>query len=360
MKTRHTAARAAALLVATMLLAGCGASDGADGVGREASGPSTAGVASGKAVARAQAGIPAKPYDVVEGRAKVTDNADGTRTVTSAWGTATVPKAPKRVVTILGYVDFETMLALGVTPVGAGTQGGTVASGFAPHLKERTAGIQPLGWSEGAPVEKIAALTPDLIFAPDRDSYNAVKDLAPTVPAGAADDRTWQDDTRYIGRVLGLGDQAEKLVADYEADAKELADKLAPVAGDRTVASPQVAHDHAQVYVSGKDSFASSVLQDAGLELAPLVASAKENVELSFENLTELDADILFWQVRQKDEDGTRDTKALELVERSPLWKQLPAVKNDEVHRVDNRPWYFPTILSAQQVLDDIEQALLK
>jgi len=60
----------------------------------------------------------------------VTENADGTRTVASGWGTVTVPAEPKRVVTILGYVDFETMLALGVKPVGAGTQGGLNRHGF--------------------------------------------------------------------------------------------------------------------------------------------------------------------------------------------------------------------------------------
>ena len=100
-------------------------------------------------------------------------------------------------------------------------------------------------------------------------------------------------------------------------------------------------------------------MQDAGLTLAPLVANVKEDVEPSFENLTDLDADILFWQVGRKDEAGSRDTEAFDIVEQSPLWEQLPAVQNDEVHQVDNRPWYFPTILSAEQVLNDIEDALL-
>lgn len=29
------------------------------------------------------------------------------------------------------------------------------------------------------------------------------------------------------------------------------------------------------------------------------------------------------------------------------------------VHFVDNRPWYFPTILGAHVILDDVERALL-
>src|SRR5215207_3363314 len=59
--------------------------------------------------------------DLPEGRGVVTENADGTRTVTSSYGTALVPADPQRVVSVIGDIDFEAMLALGVVPVGAGT-----------------------------------------------------------------------------------------------------------------------------------------------------------------------------------------------------------------------------------------------
>jgi iron complex transport system substrate-binding protein len=296
---------------------------------------------------------------MLEGRARVTENADGTRTVSSEWGKATVSADPQRIVTILGYVDFETILALRVKPVGAGTQGGPVASGFAPHLGERTAGIEPLDWSQGAPVEKIASLRPDLIFASDKDSYDAVKGLAPTVPAGAADDGSWKDDARYVASVLGRAPQAERLLADYEARAADLSAKLQPVMAGRTVASPQVAYDHSQVYVAGENAFSSIVMGEVGLKLAPVLKGSDATVELSLENLADLDADVLFWQVRQDDK-GARDTAALAVVEKNPLWPTLPAVKTGEVHQVDNRPWYFPTILSAEQMLTDISSALLE
>ena len=208
-------------------------------------------------------------------------------------------------------------------------------------------------------MEKIASLHPDLIFAPDPDSYAAVKDLAPTVPAGAADYATWKDDARYVGAVLGLADEVEGLIVAHEERSADLAADLAPVMADRTVASPQVAYDQSQVYVDGAGAFSSQVLGELDLTLAPVAEKSEENVELSFENLADLDADVLFWQVRQKDDDGTPDTGALDVVEDSPLWSSRPAVKADEVHHVDNRPWYFPTILSAGQILDDVEAALL-
>lgn len=298
------------------------------------------------------------PADLPEGRGVVTENDDGTRTVASAWGTSTVPAEPERIVSVLGYVDFESMLALGVTPVAAGTQGGTLQSGFAPHLDGRTDGVEPLAWGDGAPAEAIAALRPDLIFAPDQESADLLAGIAPTVPAGAAED--WKGDFRYIAAVLGLDEEADRLLDDYENDAAQLRDRLAPVIAGDTVASPQVAFDHTQVYVDRADAFSSQVLTELGFILAPFVTNATDvPLAVSFERLPEIDADILFWQVRQRDEDGTRDVAGLDAVKNSPLWNQIPAVAAGTVFEVDNRPWYFPTILAARRMLDDVEHALL-
>lgn len=314
--------------------------------------------AAGRDVTSTTAPEPAKPAP--EGRGTVSENADGTRTVTSAYGTATVPAEPKRIVSVLGYIDFETMLALGVTPVGAGTQGGTAKSGFAPHLQGRTDGIQALAWADGAPVEAIAALRPDLIFAPDEDSAKLVASIAPTVPAGAAKGAEWKEDFRYVAAVLGRSVEANRLLEDYESDAKALRERLRPILAGRTAASPQVNFDHTQIFIDHKGSFSSAVLGELGFTLAPLVTGAtKVPIALSFEKLPELNADILFWQVRQRDEDGSRDVAGLQVAKDNPLWARVPGVAAGTVFEVDNRPWYFPTILAARQMLDDIEEALL-
>lgn len=86
---------------------------------------------------------------------------------------------------------------------------------------------------------------------------------------------------------------------------------------------------------------------------------AKVPIALSFEKLPELDADLLFWQIRQRDEDGSRDVAGLQVAKDNPLWARMPAVDAGMVFEVDNRPWYFPTILASRQMLDDIEGALL-
>lgn len=70
-----------------------------------------------------------------------------------------------------------------------------------------------------------------------------------------------------------------------------------------------------------------------------------------------LDADWLFWQVRQ-DDDGEPDHAGLDVLRANPLFERIPAVTAGRYIEVPNRPWYFPTILGANQILDDIEEAL--
>ena len=301
----------------------------------------------------------ATPGASPEGRGVVTANADGTRTVVSEFGEAVVPAQPQRVVSVIGDIDLETMLALGVVPAGAGTQGGTIESGFAPHLPELVAEVEPLPWVDGVPFEQIAALDPDLVFTNDVETADTLSELAPVVPRGYWWGPEWKEDARYVGAVLGLQEETAALLAAFEDRAAALREELAGAVGDVTVLSAQVSHDHANVLVDPSDAFSSAVLAELGLTLAPLATpNDGEHLAVSYEQLEQLDADILFWQVRQA-ENGSPDVEGLEVLRGNPLYDSIPAVATGEVHEVANRPWYFPTILGAERILDDVEAALL-
>jgi iron complex transport system substrate-binding protein len=294
-----------------------------------------------------------------EGRGIVTENPDGTRTVKSAYGTFDVPAEPERVVSVIGDIDFETMIALGIKPVGAGTQGGTVESGFAPHLTGKIDGVQPLAWADGAPIEAIAVLKPDLIFVPNEESAKQLEEIAPVVSRGSWKGSEWKEDFLWVAEVLGRSDDAKKLLEDYEARAATMKSDLAPKVQGKTVLSPQVAYDHAQVYVDAEDTLSGAVLTELGMKLhETAMRDDEEGIAVSFEQLDQLDADYLFWQVRQAD-DGSVDNKGLEVLKSSPLYSRMQAVAGGGYFEVPNRPWYFPTILGAQQILTDVEKALL-
>ncbi len=293
---------------------------------------------------------------VPEGRAVVTDNGDETRTVEWAEGSAVVPASPERVVTVIGDIDLESLIALGMPPIASGTQDGTVEGGFAPHLAEQTAEVERLAWTDGVPYESIAALEPDLIFS--YGELDQLSQIAPAVPSGSWIGTEWREDFTYIAEVVGEADHAAEVLDEMQTRIDGVAASIADATEGLTAVSAQVAYDHSQVYLEPADSFASAVLSDLGLELGPLVeGTTGDLIPLSFERLDELQADIIFWQVRQG-EGGLPDEEGVALVTESPLWETLPAVAADRVFFVENRPWYFPTILGVERIVDDVEAAL--
>lgn len=104
------------------------------------------------------------------------------RVVQHAAGISGVPKTPKRVV-VLDTGELDSVLALGIRPIGAVTALGT---GFPSYLKGRTEGIADVGTIQQPSLERIAALKPDLILTSKLRHgtlYGQLSRIAPTVMA---------------------------------------------------------------------------------------------------------------------------------------------------------------------------------
>ena len=296
--------------------------------------------------------------ELPEGLGLVAIERDGTRTVTSAWGTVVVPTSPKRIVSVYGDIDFEAMLALGVRPVGAGTPHGRVGETFAPDVAGMAEGVKPLAWADGVPVDEIAKLRPDLIFAPDEATADRLSSIAPAVPRGSWVGTDWKQDFRYVAAVLGKADAAADQLAAWEHRAIKVHASIADRMEGLTVASPKLSDDPGDVRVDPPHAFSSAVLLELGLDLAPVALSADETSQgVPLQQLDGLDADVLFWQVR-RDAAGVVNAGTLPSAKSSPEWSSLPAVRAEAVYEVDDRPWALPTILGAEHILDDVEQAL--
>ena len=150
--------------------------------------------------------------------------AEGVRTVEHAAGTTEITGTPERVV-VLDTGELDAVLALGVTPVGAVRTG--VSDELPAYIED--AGVDPtrianVGTIAEPALEEIAALEPDLILSNavrHADVYDQLSAIAPTVLAEAIGE-TWEDNLRLAGEALGLTDQAEQLLADYEERAAEV------------------------------------------------------------------------------------------------------------------------------------------
>ncbi|MGX6449391.1 iron-siderophore ABC transporter substrate-binding protein [Patulibacter sp. S7RM1-6] len=255
-------------------------------------------------------------------------------TVAHAHGRTTIPREPKRIVTV-GLRDHDTLLALGVKAVGAMDwfQQGT----FAKWPWEHWGGSPPEIVSSGGfeiNFERVAAQRPDLILGVYQDlsagDYAKLSKLAPTVAQSAdheAYTTPWRDETRTIATAVGRREAGERLIA----------------AVDRRYAAVRKAHPEYRgktavmidpagtPYAFGSTDPRGQFLRELGFAPAEALDAATKGefgVELSDERLDLIDVDRLFVLL---------DAKGRDALYRNPVFRRLDVVRRGDVVEV---PYY--------------------
>lgn len=224
-------------------------------------------------------------------------------TVEGAFGSATIDAAPKRVVTI-GWSDADIALALGVKPVGTFDIGPDFPKGVGPWAAERFGDQAPtlLKFTDGLPLEEIIKLEPDLILAVQSgvtaEEYAKLSRVAPTVTyrkGRGAYLAPWPEQTELIGAALGQPEQAKQLVDDTNQAIEQARDDHEDLQGKTF--SFVAARDASQLSVYAPADLRVQFMESLGLKLSEgqrKVAEGQEFfVDLSFERIGELEADVL-------------------------------------------------------------------
>lgn len=233
-------------------------------------------------------------------------------TVTHRFGATTIPAQPKRVVAI---GDEDIVVALGVTPVGI-VRNSATPSGLAPHQEgiidpsaltfidvppgaegERTA---------GANIEQVAALRPDLILAVNgftlEQDYPALARIAPTVGyATAWGSRAGRSRLSWTRRRWGW-----PIAAGRSSPRRR---RRSGRSGTRTLAWPGLAgrtvtfsfaFAPGQIVTLKTDKDPTvKLFKELGMrippavEALPAIAPGNPGGALSFENISQLDGDIV-------------------------------------------------------------------
>ena len=295
-----------------------------------------------------------------------------TRTVDSVYGRIKLPVDPQRVVT--GY-DYTTdyALVLNLPLVAAPGSGGAATQPFPAHqtaaYPEQLADLEKVQTFPEPNLEKIIALNPDCILDPssvdDEQRYERLSAIAPTfvfqiyekaegLPYGRAN---FRGALRSVGAAFGRREEAEEIIARYEARAEELKGRLRERWAGATFAflNPY----GATLYVWGQESDQPSRIFFADLGLTPASFLTPSLQELSLEALADIDADVLFLALSPKEGSLERDQEQAESFVGSALWQQLPAVQKEQVYGFDAE-LYFPAPLTANATLDLVEQTLLR
>ncbi|MFD7646175.1 ABC transporter substrate-binding protein [Streptomyces albidoflavus] len=320
---RRTVSTLAAATAALLLVTGCGSDTGAE----EAKGSVAAGEKGG---------------------------AEATRTVKDATGRAVeIPAEPKRIVT-LTQEDLDAVLALGIEPVGI-TNGQGMDEPPA-YLADQVEGVEVVGNLLQPVMDKVVAAKPDLILAGDMQDEQVLKQLREITPAtlvtmAPTDD--WKLTLRGIGNAVNKLDDANKVIADHEAEAKAAGEKLGKAKGAEV--SIVRWNPDGPSWMENKQ-FASGIALEMGLK-RPKAQDKDGNAHtpsLSLEKIDEIDGDWLFLSTITSDGE-----KALKDVQTKPAYKELDAVRNKHVATVNGSVWSTRGgPLAAGVVVHDIVKAL--
>jgi len=260
-------------------------------------------------------------------------------------GEHSLPKKPERIATTVTYLT-DHMIALGMTPTS------TVKSqneDFPLYLKPFLKDVEIIGDQGKVNVEKLLSLAPDLIITDTNsteiyDSYTKIATTAMLENGYVAPN--WEEAFRGTAAAFGLSDQAEKVISDYnDQKAQAIASVHDKVAG-KTLMVLRIRND---VRYYGDMDY-KWLYDDFGFTRPAVfpVTSAESRYEvLSNEKLPEIDPDYILL-INDNDElyNNLRDLA---------IWKNMKAVKNDQVYPIASDSWfggYGPN--AAQSMLDDL------
>src|SRR5918994_2634408 len=253
-------------------------------------------------------------------------------TIEHALGETTIESEPTRVAT-LGWTDHDHALALGVVPVGATkiTWGGNEAGStewFDAAIEEAGAEA-PVRYddADGAPIDEIAELAPDLILATNsgvtEEEYAKLSKIAPVVAYPEAPWTTpWQTSLEMVGEALGRTALAEDVAADTQATIDEAAEANPELPGAELIYGYLAATDLSTVGMYAPEDPRVSLLRDFGMVDAPAVADAIKPGEfygtVSAEQSADSDSDVFLTWVDAPD--------SVETIENDKLLGQIPAI----------------------------------
>ncbi|GAB3695138.1 ABC transporter substrate-binding protein [Corynebacterium nasicanis] len=252
------------------------------------------------------------------------------RTVTHDAGTTEITAKPQRVV-VLDTGELDAVLALGITPVGmVTTQGATPVPSY---LVDRVKDVATVGTIQEINVEAIAALQPDLILGSTlrvEKLYPQLSAIAPTV-FSIRPGYPWKENFLLAADALGEEEKATAILNGYAAELAAIKGSVAP---ETTVSIVRFMPGKIRLY--GRASLTGVVLADAGLARPTNQQVDELSVEISPEEISEADADIVFYSSY-----GAPDATGESEIIASRSWQEMSAAAAGLAIRVDDDVWFL-------------------
>ncbi|MBD1370860.1 iron-siderophore ABC transporter substrate-binding protein [Hazenella sp. IB182357] len=277
-----------------------------------------------------------------------------TRTIEHAMGKTEVPENPQKIV-VLTNEGLEAVLSMGVTPVGAveSFSGKT----WYPHLEDKLGDTKPVGIEMQPNLETIATLKPDLIIGNkvrQEKVYEQLSAIAPTVFAESLGG-DWKNNFQLYAQALNKEEEGKKVLAEYDEKIKATKENAGDLLNEK-VSVVRFLPGTMRIYQSA--SFSGVLLKDLGFARPENQQKEDLAVEVTHEQIPQMDGDILFYFTYSPKAGETGDQTEKEITS-NPLWKNLNAVKNEKAFRVDDVIWNTAGgVLAAQIMLEDLNKTI--
>ncbi|MEU6443743.1 iron-siderophore ABC transporter substrate-binding protein [Streptomyces sp. NPDC047046] len=269
----------------------------------------------------------------------------------------------KRIVTTEWNVT-EAALSLGVTPVGVADIKGYRAWDKAAPLGD---GAKDIGMRGEPSMDTVAALNPDVIVATSDLKAAAVKQLRKIAPVlevdsavGGAQLKTVDRTLDLVAKATGTTDKATTVKKDFRDKIAEGRKALADAGADKrevAFADGWATGNQVSVRPFTEQSFLGEINTELGLTNAWTQKGDKAYglASTDVEGLTKL-GDVNFLYIASDADGGDPFAK----LAKNSVWKSLPFVKNDHVHRLDDGVWQFGGPASGSAYVDNVVKALTK
>ncbi|WP_227793312.1 ABC transporter substrate-binding protein [Paenibacillus guangzhouensis] len=260
-----------------------------------------------------------------------------TKTISTVHGDIVIPTQPKRIV---AEEYLGSLIALDVIPVGA--PGLTIQNYY---FKKSLVGVADTGVYGKPSPEKIMSLQPDLIITANGDSYTQLSQIAPTVVIPYGDLKNAHEELTYFGKLFDKEDEAKAWLEGFDqriAAAKAKVDTSIPANASFTIMED--GEKSTWVYGDNFGRGGQPVYQALGRKPPEGIGKEimeKQWAEISSELLDKYAGDYIIM---------TSNHRTLEDFQKDPIWKNIPAVKNNKMYVwPEERSWYYdPLAVMAQ------------
>lgn len=258
------------------------------------------------------------------------DQNAATKVVKDYFGEVTIPKQPKNIL-VLSSIYAEYLIEIGVPPQMVIFVPEVEPAYRAPYFEKN--GVQMVESEQYQyNYEKLLDLSPDLILGigegMEPGTYEELSKIAPTVALNSNSEMNTA--MPELAEIFDKTENSQKVLADFDAKAKQAKEKIQQAIGDKTVLVLRVESNRYRVMGPKAGNSSIFFYQTLGLHSPEAIKDSTDWFSpVSLEALPDMDPDYIFVEDRiLKDHDNTESMKKLK---ENKIWANLKAVQNDHV-----------------------------